>query len=337
MVDSFVPCWKVPVSGYEWHMVSAKGRRFVGDWVLRQPQSSNSEISQTRTINLMELDPELFLKFAEVETTRDGIKGFADQYGLLGLEVRIRAGGSFNGDYGKETKCLSPVNEPLGLWLRQIIKMKQVVILWKACQDGDLETLREYIRWNKSGSKAKLEPLKGSAGIIDTANRQLSRHIHINSRDLPYQLPGTIVQSDLVLPAALFVQDIVEKEFGGGIYPNYIMERNKAKESDIFRVRLRFLPKTLHQALWLQVVAWIEDGMPFKQCLECKRWFCVPHKAPRTRVFYCSDACRVRAFREKQDLARRLAAKGKSIEEIALKLGSTVKTVKRWVTGQKEE
>jgi hypothetical protein len=159
--------------------------------------------------------------------------------------------------------------------------------------------------------------------------------------------PVPIVPGDVILPAALFVRQIVGEQirespredsyFRPGVYPQFVWQRDTDKESDTFQVCLRTWPQTLHQALWLQAAAWIAEGKPFKCCQGCKQWFTVPHKAPRTRVGFCSDACRVRAFRDKQDRARQMATAGKSHAAIARELGSNVKAVRRWVTGLKQE
>jgi predicted nucleic acid-binding Zn ribbon protein len=69
----------------------------------------------------------------------------------------------------------------------------------------------------------------------------------------------------------------------------------------------------------------------------CARWFEVAAEATRAHRKFCSDSCRIMAYRDRQDAARRLHAGGKSFEEVARGLGSTAATVERWVTGVKEE
>ena len=84
------PLWEVALPGYTWYPVKKKGNRYQhlreGDWVLRWESPAGGR-SKSRTINLLELDRELFLEFSRVETTLDGIKAFADRYGLLGIKV----------------------------------------------------------------------------------------------------------------------------------------------------------------------------------------------------------------------------------------------------------
>src|SRR5262249_31387617 len=121
------------------------------------------------------------------------------------------------------------------------------------------------------------------------------------------------------------------------VHPRSVWERDSDKEDGTFRLCRRTWPETLHQALWLQADEWVTAGRSLKNCQQCKRWFSVPHKAPRTRVGFCSDACRLRAYRERQDRARQMAAAGKTFGAIARELGSDMSAVRRWVTGRKEK
>jgi hypothetical protein len=64
-------------------------------------------------------------------------------------------------------------------------------------------------------------------------------------------------------------------------------------------------------AFWLQAAKWVAAGRALKCCQRCKRWFNVPHTAQQTRVGFCSDACRLCAYRAGQDLAGQMAAAGR--------------------------
>jgi hypothetical protein len=57
----------------------------------------------------------------------------------------------------------------------------------------------------------------------------------------------------------------------------------------------------------------------------------------RSHRRFCSNACKTKAHRNKQDRARQLfTVKNMTFEEIAGELDSDVATVKRWITGIKE-
>jgi hypothetical protein len=96
-------------------------------------------------------------------------------------------------------------------------------------------------------------------------------------------------------------------------------------------------PRNLLGALWLEF-AEAYAGKELRQCVECKKWFAVRGHLPRSRsdVRYCSVACRNRAYRSRQEQARRMRAEGKSPRAIAKELGSDLETIKRWLSTGKE-
>ena len=92
-------------------------------------------------------------------------------------------------------------------------------------------------------------------------------------------------------------------------------------------------PDDLGGALWLQFAKAIagspEDRTRFQVCKECGEWFALPARGSRLTREYCSDACRIRAFRGRQ--ARALAAEGKDPKDIARELDTTASVVKKWL------
>jgi hypothetical protein len=95
--------------------------------------------------------PNLFLLFADTPDTKEGIKRFADQYGLLGLNGRDGAVmlpiGPLNGSPGK--RALS-TGELFSAWRREAREMRQAVSLWSSlreAQSGDMTRLSTHIRW----------------------------------------------------------------------------------------------------------------------------------------------------------------------------------------------
>jgi hypothetical protein len=333
--------WVVSIPDYSWLEVWGSTRYkniSPGDSVLCWPEPRSS-----RTYNLLQLDQKLFLEFAQVETTLYGISKFANRYGLLGIQSLKKP---------SRPKSDSPYryvdDEPRSLWARQVSEMRYVVLLWTACQDDDRDTLGRYIRWERDGSRVFFEPPPDeSAGKESDSRPPTRRWIAAPWADSDEGLPLRMAAGDVVLPAALLVREFVGQQlrespqdapsYQRGVHPRFVWTRDSENESATLRIGLQTWPETLHQALWLQAAAWITEGKPFKQCQQCQRWFPVAHKAPLTRVGFCSDACRVRAYREKQDLARQKAAAGRALDEIARELGSDVKTVERWVTGRNEE
>jgi hypothetical protein len=340
------PVWKVALPGYTWQQVNKREGVYQGvepgEWVLRSP-SPEGRPPDTRIIKLLELDRDLFRAFGRLGRTRDGIKQFADQYGLLGIRIKQKQRHQRQGRTQKTEKHVA--HEPERLWVQQVEHMSLVILLWEACQGDDRDALHRYIRWATDGHRVALDPLQGSAHKTAAAPPPLS--ITLGGPDAGALPQGSLTPGDVVLPAAHFVRELVGRQLlegtkdtpylQRGVHPWFVWEQESYEGSDLLRVSLSPQPETLHQALWLQAATWITEGKPFKRCQGCQRWFSVPPKAPRSRVGFCSDACRVRAYRGRQDRARQMAAAGKPFAAIARELGSDVKAVRRWVTGLKEE
>jgi hypothetical protein len=151
-----------------------------------------------------------------------------------------------------------------------------------------------------------------------------------------HELYDLTPKGDVVLPAAAVVQKVVSRKLSkAGFSFRLVWHVDKKEGMNTVRLGLRPTVSTLQHTLWLQVANFVVAGKSLKSCQECRRWFAVSRKAPRARSAFCSDACRVRAYRQRQDLARQKAAAGESFEAIAKELGSNVKAVRRWVTGHK--
>ena len=102
------------------------------------------------------------------------------------------------------------------------------------------------------------------------------------------------------------------------------------------RPGLRFVAPTMSSAVWLQFADAVQNDRKYSRCKECGKWFEVAPDAARTNRRFCSNGCRSKAYRERQDRARRMFAEKKRIEQIAEELDSDVATVRRWITGFKE-
>src|SRR5262249_11220497 len=95
-------------------------------------------------------------------------------------------------------------------------------------------------------------------------------------------------------------------------------------------------PQSLVGALWLQFARSIVTGRRYRICNECGEWFEIPLRGARISREYCTNACRSKAYRKRQEHARQMHARGKSFKEIAQELDTDAKTVRRWVSTKKE-
>ena len=94
--------------------------------------------------------------------------------------------------------------------------------------------------------------------------------------------------------------------------------------------RLHVVPTSLAAALWLQFAKTIEGDKEHRQCEQCNRWFEVAAEK-REDAKFCQNACRSKAYRERQKTARKLRNEGVPVREIARRLESDTKTITRWI------
>ncbi len=64
--------------------------------------------------------------------------------------------------------------------------------------------------------------------------------------------------------------------------------------------RLCIRPSTLSDALWTQLALAIDGSQSLQTCVECKKWFAIKSDRGRSDKEYCSDACRMRAYRKRK-------------------------------------
>lgn len=127
---------------------------------------------------------------------------------------------------------------------------------------------------------------------------------------------------------------------GGGTAPDPALLHRGLSEQLATGIRLRLgpttalevVPENLSAAIWLRFAEAIAFGRQFQPCRRCNRWIYIPHDSSgRSTRRYCSDTCRLGSYRSRQTEAVDLANGGTTPEEIALRLGSTPETVRRWI------
>src|SRR5262249_39614545 len=80
-------------------------------------------------------------------------------------------------------------------------------------------------------------------------------------------------------------------------------------------------PASLYGVILEQFVLAIRDRSVPRRCTECARWFDVAPGTNRADRLTCSTTCRSKAYRERQEQARRMHAEGKTFGKIAKELG----------------
>ena len=316
MEDVFEFTWEVPQDGFKW--VKAN--------VLEGTPAEMKELSEGNSVEMKELDfiltdgqplgaarklrrytplklyTGLFRTFAETPDNADGILAFANTYGSLGEKRMLIA-------LHHEGQLLLGTGEHISLWHKEIFFMRQALELWDAVNDNDLDLLRERIEWVGEGVRYG----HGSGG-------QWIASPEFHPERLERFRPG-----DLAAPALYVVQGIVNKRLQGRISPQLLWDKDRIK------LGLYIVPNSLIGAIWLQFAQAIDGHKEYRRCEECRIWFELSPEVARTSKLYCSNACRVRAYRKRQAEARRLHEEGKSIEEIARIIGTDISTAQGWI------
>ena len=172
-----------------------------------------------RRFDLFKVNSSAFLEFAQTPATEDGIKDFADRYGLM----------IFDDD------------EPIEWWFAAIRQMHRMVELWEMSK-----STRDYSKLIRAVRKKLI-----LAGFED-------------------ERPGVKVELHL-------------------------------REDPLSAsARLRVVPETLLTALWTQLVLAIDGNLILRGCVQCRKWFTLEAGRGRSDKEYCSNACRMRAYRERK-------------------------------------
>jgi hypothetical protein len=84
-----------------------------------------------------------------------------------------------------------------------------------------------------------------------------------------------------------------------GVPVNLLLKKDPLSAS----ARLCIRPHTLLHALWAQLVLAIDGNLNLRACVQCRKWFTIEAGRGRSDKEYCSNACRMRAYRKRKGSA----------------------------------
>jgi hypothetical protein len=273
----------------------------------------------------------LYRALAKVEPTEAGILAFVQRYGPLGEGVETRA----------ETEGERSVAvEPFPAWQLTVIWLRALVRLWDMIQGGDSDGLARVIKWRGKekvlyqASPDLLTALGHSAALPEIVRELLGSfwedRATIASADGIPRAVTHFTPGDVVHPARLFLIDSINGILGRTTQPAILWDDKNA------RVRMSTYPRSLLGAAYLQFATAILSGRLSRTCQVCGRAFEVTNVSSRNDRLTCSNTCRTRAYRDRQQRARDLRAKGWPLKRISKELGSDVSIIKRWLTQSEE-
>jgi hypothetical protein len=282
--DPFPFVWLVEESGYEW----VKGHDL--EWRLTARTSATPQRRLRPYIPLK--GNGLFLKFAAVNPTRNGIKEFANRYGLL-----------FDKYADTDAVCRRPgqytisqlFGTSLRMWRSEIEHMNLLVQIWRAVRGGQKRKLKKFIVW--AGERAVGYEFCGS-------------HVWLATEDINGHLLSRFRAGDVLRPAIYLLQREVNRRIAENETSAYKIvprlawcpgPRIEGSTRPDHHQRLVFQPTNLLAAMWLQFARAVTEEYRLRICEGCGEYFQVGKGARRMHARTCGDRCRQRLSRRRRD------------------------------------
>jgi hypothetical protein len=322
--------WKVAAQGYEWILAYDQQQGLKETRLALVVSTPNGYQAPEGDGYNPEPNPALFRVLAETPPEQDDILDFANRYGNLGTETKLFPA---KGTMGKQAGAV--IGSFLDSWRGQIGSLRRLCGLWDLIHRQDLAALACYFIWQESPDwpavhfNSHPEPFTPEAP-------PLGHDVVRESIPFDASEPGLIEShrtGDVLLPAKLYLQGVLDQHLN---HASDDVKVAMAWDSRREQPTLGYWCPTLISAVWLQFATAVNENLTYGRCRECGKWFEVAPKAARVTRRFCSTACRSKAYRERQEKARRMFAEKKKIEQIAEELDSDLATVRRWITGFKE-
>jgi hypothetical protein len=212
----------------------------------------------------------LFLEFAKVDLTPEGVIAFANRYGALGGKLRRPV--TIGSPRAKQQSVYS--GEALGAWFREISAVRRLLPVWD--QDRKPEII----------FKTDPESITASwpAGVEVVVFRATEPDIYERLRDKPTEIARHYLRTQINLK-------LLEHPSTGRL----LEERSRGE------LALFIVPSSLIAAIWLQFACAIDGNRKYRPCKNCKKWFELGGRGRRADAEACSDSCRAAfAYKEKQ-------------------------------------
>ena len=317
MQDVFDFPWQVATEGYRWVRTKAAppplGNGNEGLFL-----TSAMPLLTPRSYSPLQEYPALFRSFIETAPTEDGILAFANQYGPLGGNI--------------STRIFLPNHhvtqgELLGAWQIARDALKQAVTLWDMVEAGNFEGVAQHIVWKDKRVDYHSHPGRSVNAVSPVDVPTLAT---IASQEIRPDLLERFQEGEVGQPARYYVQEVINRHLEGRISPRLLWNHERTQ------LGLYHVPHGLIGALWLQFAQAIAGNKKYHQCKYCGTWIEMSLEASRPTRDYCSNACRFKAYRKRQEDAYRLSQEGIPLKEIAKRLGTDTATAKGWIKKRKE-
>ena len=250
------------------------------------------ETSESETVDLAALPPNLFLKFGlHVPITEEGILAFAQEFSLLNGETASDVSIKMFEELGEEAqkhlmtlvdlgfKTLKELKaqriesqgESFKVWRKEIMQMRHAIKLWDVLQPYGSDQ-KKFISWSD-----------GRFRIKDSEGRERTWRLTQNRNKRPSD-------AEFVRALELYLRGLIEYKLEGRVraaYPSSSM-------------KLEIEPTGLVGALWLQLARAVEGKIYFSKCVICGDIFTTNRRHTETCPQKDKPACRKEKKPERQ-------------------------------------
>jgi hypothetical protein len=264
------------------------------------------------------LPQDLFFTFAETPKTNEGIREFANRWGLLGVKVKVvwpksEGATDFFGGWAEQWHT----------WAMEIGEMGRAIAIWRALEPGMEDRLRALFRWEDHGGPAR------SGRWVYTWHSPDGSSAHWHPVE---QAAGRAISAnDIRTPGRILLHWWVTRHLRDHTSPVLLLKPEPNKS--VIRIR----PKNLLGAMWLQFARAIAGEVRHRACKVCGKYITISTEqggARADRVF-CTAACRQRDHRRKVREAHAMKAAGKTVRQIAKHFDTEKATIEKWLTKEK--
>ena len=294
-------------AGYVWEFVDHFAQRIPPwnsepsqEFALRFADSNTFVKRNSRVACPTADDSALFRNFAGLDPTAERMLEFANQYGPLDA-------------YELEGIAQWPGGEEdlLNWWEYHIRTMRFVIDIWDDVSAKRTKKLAEHF-------------VRDASGHFVLPHRDSLLLYFLRSEADQKLYPK--VWGESILDAA---KQYVLLAINGRLDKHHAELAIRSVKSHL---QLTLRPRNLIGAIWLQFAESISVDKKYRQCEACGRHMEISPSVNRTDRRYCSDACRNRALRQRQKVAKEMRKVGKGLRDIAKQTGSDVGTVKKWLS-----
>jgi len=292
---------QVPQGGYRWQRSGPTPRLICRDALKLDREETELPPERFRVYDPFLETPALFQAFADLDAlpwpldTRDPDRRDPAHRDRFLQQVRL-----FADQYGRpflEGEFLFSIN-------LEIHQMRAGIALWEAVRAQDQPTIEAYVRWNQR-RRWHLPPA----------------HEYLPTPEAWEEAPRG--KRHLVQRAAELVEALIQQKCWREFYLKPV------RDADGMMLAVEI--DDLAPVLWLQFAFAVVEGKQYRRCATCGRAFEVAPGENRVDRRFCSDRCRIRAYRQRRARAREMRAAGEHLRDIAQQLDSEMAVVKRWV------